>query len=205
MIRRVALIPFVAFLVACNSNGVSPASFAANPVGPSPAIASSSGAATVVPGPMRDDHDVVVNMLDACDGDSFNAIFGAGTCNRAGGVTFDQFIAELTHLGSIGPWRFAGLTANVQVGQDFVATNKGGEVHTFTEVAEFGGGLVPLLNQLSHVPDVAPECTPAALDPDDFVPPGGTYRERVSHSGNVKFQCCIHPWMRLEASSRAER
>jgi hypothetical protein len=201
MIRRVALIPFVAFLVACNSNGVSPASFAANPVGPSPAIASSSGAATVVSGPMRGD-DVVVNMLDACDGDSFNAIFGAGTCNRAGGVTFDQFIAELTHLGSIGPWRFAGLTANVQVGQDFVATNKGGEVHTFTEVAEFGGGLVPLLNQLSHVPDVAPECTPAALDPDDFVPPGGTYRERVSHSGNLKFQCCIHPWMRLEASSR---
>jgi hypothetical protein len=201
MIRRVALIPFVAFLVACNSNGVSPASFAANPVGPSPAIASSGGAATVVSGPMRGD-DVVVNMLDACDGDSFNAIFGAGTCNRAGGVTFAQFIAELTHLGSIGPWRFAGLTANVQVGQDFVATNKGGEVHTFTEVAEFGGGLVPLLNQLSHVPDVAPECTPAALDPDDFVPPGGTYRERVSHSGNLKFQCCIHPWMRLEASSR---
>ena len=202
MIRRVALIPFVAFLVACNSNGVSPASFAANPVGPSPAIASSSGAATVVSGLMREDHDVVVNMLDACDGDSFNAIFGAGTCNRAGGVTFDQFIAELTHLGSIGPWRFAGLTANVQVGQDFVATNKGGEVHTFTEVAEFGGGLVPLLNQLSHVPDVAPECTPAALDPDDFVPPGGTYRERVSHSGNVKFQCCIHPWMRSEVKVR---
>ena len=205
MIRRVALIPFVAFLVACNSNGVSPARFAANPVGPSPAIASSSGDATVVSGPMRGDHDVVVNMLDACDGDSFNAIFGAGTCNRAGGVTFDQFIAELTHLGSIGPWRFAGLTANVQVGQDFVATNKGGEVHTFTEVAEFGGGLVPLLNQLSHVPDVAPECTPAALDPDDFVPPGGIYRERVSRSGDLKFQCCIHPWMRLEASSRAER
>jgi hypothetical protein len=90
----------------------------------------------------------------------------------------------------------------VRVGQDFVATNKGGEVHTFTEVAEFGGGLVPLLNQLSHVPEVAPECTLAALDPDDFVPPGGTYRERVSHSGNLKFQCCIHPWMRLEASSR---
>jgi len=200
MIRRVALIPLLASLVACDSNGVSPANVAANPVGPS-AITSTSGAATVSSGPMRADHDVVVNMLDACDGDSFNAIFGPGTCIRAGGVKFDHFIAELTHLGSIGAWRFAGATS-VQVGQDFVATNKGGEVHTFTEVAEFGGGLVPLLNQLSNVPDVAPECRPEALEPDDFVPPGGTYRETVSHSGNLKFQCCIHPWMRLEASSR---
>jgi hypothetical protein len=202
MIRRVALIPFLAFLVACDSNGVSRASVAANPVGPSSTIASTSGDATVVSGPMRADHDVVVNILDACDGDSFNAILGAGTCNRAGGVKFDHFIAELTHLGSIGAWRFAGLTGNVQVGEDFVATNQGGEVHTFTEVAAFGGGLVPLLNELSHVPDVAPECRPEALEPDDFVPPGGTYRERVSHTGHLKFQCCIHPWMRLEASSR---
>ena len=200
MIRRVVLIPFVASLVACGSNGVSPATIAANPVGPS-AIASPNGTATVVSHPMHASHDVVVNMLDACDGDSFNAVFGAGTCTRAGGVKFDQFIAELTHLGSIGPWHFTG-AKSVEVGEDFVATNKGGEVHTFTEVAEFGGGLVPLLNQLAHVPDVAPECRPEALEPDDFVPPGGVYRERVSHGGTLKFQCCIHPWMRLEASSR---
>ena len=201
MIRRVALIPFLALLVACDSSGVSRANIAANPVGPSSTIASTSGDATVVSGAMREDHDVVVNILDACDGDSFNAILGAGKCTRAGGVKFDQFIAELTHLGSIGAWRFGG-AGNVQVGQDFVATNRGGEVHTFTEVAEFGGGLEPLLNELSHVPDVAPECSLEALEPDDFVPPGGTYRETVSHSGNLKFQCCIHPWMRLEASSR---
>ena len=173
-----------------------------HPVGRRP-VASTNGDATVS-GPLRADHDVVVNMMDACDGDSFNAVFGVGTCLRAGGVKFDQFIAGLTRLGSIGPWHFTG-AKTVQVGQDFVATNMGGEVHTFTEVAEFGGGLVPLLNQLAHVPDVAPECRADALEPDDFVPPGGTYREPVSHSGDLKFQCCIHPWMRLEASSRAER
>jgi hypothetical protein len=40
------------------------------------------------------------------------------------------------------------------------------------------------------------------LEADDFVAPGGTYRETVDHAGHLKFQCCIHPWMRLEASSR---
>jgi hypothetical protein len=195
MIARVApLIPLFTILVACDGSRVLPASSAVT--------ASISGDSTPSAGPMRNNHDIVVNIMDACDGDSFNAIFGAGTCSRAGGVKFDQFIAELTKRGSIGPWHFAGATANAQVGQDFVAINQGGETHTFTEVAEFGGGLVPLLNELSHNPNVAPECTPAALDPDDFVPPGGTYRETVSHSGTLKFQCCIHPWMRLETSTR---
>jgi plastocyanin len=92
--------------------------------------------------------------------------------------------------------------ANVQVGQTFVAINRGGEVHTFTEVAEFGGGIVPVLNDLAHVPNVAPECNPNVLEPDDFVPSGGTYRETIEHTGHLKFQCCIHPWMRMEASSR---
>jgi hypothetical protein len=77
--------------------------------------------------------------------------------------------------------------------------NKGGEARTFTEVAEFGGGIVPSLNQLAHVPQMAPEC--GALEADDFVAPGATYREGVQHAGTLKFQCCIHPWMRLEAQA----
>lgn len=82
----------------------------------------------------------------------------------------------------------------------FVATNRGGETHTFTEVGQFGGGIVPFLNQLAHVPNVAPECT--SLDPDDFVAPDGTYEKQVTTAGTAKFQCCIHPWMRLEARVR---
>jgi hypothetical protein len=95
-----------------------------------------------------------------------------------------------------------GRRANLQVGQTFVATNRGGEVHTFTEVAEFGGGIVPLLNDLAHVANVAPECNPNVLEPDDFVPSGRTYRKIIEYTGHLKFQCCIHPWMRIEASSR---
>ena len=79
-----------------------------------------------------------------------------------------------------------------------VAFNKGGEEHTFTEVENFGGGIVPLLNDLSHNSTVAPECT--ALEEDDFVKPGATYREEepLEAGTTAKFQCCIHPWMRLE-------
>src|SRR5688572_15474070 len=35
--------------------------------------------------------DVKVNMQDACDPNTFNAVLGAGTCVRNGGVKFDEF------------------------------------------------------------------------------------------------------------------
>ena len=139
-------------------------------------------------------------MMDACDPATFNAVVGPGTCSRSGGMTFQLFIAALTRLGFVGAWHFSPNTTNVRVGQTFVAVNRGGEVHTFTEVEQFGGGIVDNLNQLAHVPQVAPEC--ASLDPDDFVAPGAEYSETIDHSGTVKFQCCIHPWMRLETHAR---
>ena len=188
-------LPFAVVLACSNQNPTAPA----NPVPAEsrsaadvPAV--SGGPATAIQAGRQ---DVRVNMLDACDPDSFNAVIGPGTCTRSGGVKFDQFIAELTRLAFSAPWRFSPQNSVVRVGQTFVAENKGGEVHTFTEVDEFGGGIVPLLNQLAHTPTIAPAC--AALEADDFVPPGGTYREEIDHSGTVKFQCCIHPWMRLEA------
>jgi hypothetical protein len=49
-----------------------------------------------------------------------------------------------------------------------VAVNKGGETHTFTRVAEYGGGIVPFLNDLAQTPIVAPECSAETT----FVPPG---------------------------------
>jgi hypothetical protein len=149
--------------------------------------------------PAQGRQDVLVNILDACDPDTFNAAIGPGTCLRSGGMTFDRFIAQLTQLGFVGPWQFAPKNAQVHVGQTFVAMNRGGEVHTFTEVAAFGGGIVPELNEAAGITTVAPEC--GALEEDDFVAPGATYREDVEGTGRLKFQCCIHPWMRLEATS----
>jgi hypothetical protein len=64
-------------------------------------------------------------------------------------------------------------------------------VHTYTEVEDFGGGFVPLLNGAMAT---APECAnPATLT---FVAYGGSQTLTGLESGLHKFQCCIHPWMR---------
>src|SRR5919197_1179766 len=137
----------------------------------------------------------LVSMKDACDPATFNAAIGPGTCvDREGGVSFSQFIGELTRTQKAGAWHFAPMQTTARAGQTLLAVNRGGEVHTFTRVAAFGGGIVPPLNNLSGNPVPAPECL--NLDPDDFVAPGGTYEEVLSEPGTQQFQCCIHPWMR---------
>lgn len=138
----------------------------------------------------------VVTMFDACDPETFNAELGAGTCTRSGGVRFDSFVEQLRKHHSIGAWHFAPSEVTMRVGQMLVATNQGGETHTFTEVEEFGGGIVPLLNQLTGITNVAPECN--ALTGRDFLAPGASSRETEEDAGVEKYQCCIHPWMRAE-------
>ena len=165
------------------------------PAPTAPLAARAGAAASDQLGPRR------IEILDACDPTSFNAAIGAGTCSRPGGMSFDQFIAQLTKHGSVGAWTFAPAN-NVtgREGQVLLAINRGGEVHTFTEVEEFGGGIVPLLNQLSGNTTVAPECL--ALAPDDFIPPGGSDSDDEVESGTEKYQCCIHPWMRVTVTGR---
>jgi len=111
---------------------------------------------------------------------------------------FDHFVAQLTRLGFIEPWNFAPSTANVRSVKTFEAVNHGGETHTFTEVAEFGGGFIQFSTTSPTFLMWPQNAVPDALEADDFVAPGGTYRETVDHAGHLKFQCCIHPWMRLE-------
>jgi plastocyanin len=197
-----ALCSAATFMIACERGPAAPTSGAVTPASSSAAADSMAGgpAPASTPSAARGRETVRVNILDACDPETFNAAIGPDTCVRNGGVTFDQFTSLLRQLHFVGPWHFAPKNANVAVGQTFVAMNMGGEEHTFTEVEQFGGGIVPILNQLGGFGAAAPECT--ALEDDDFVKPGGTYTEEVDKAGHLKFQCCIHPWMRLEATSK---
>lgn len=148
----------------------------------------------------RDELNRNLSLMDACDPATFNAAVGPGTCVRNGGMTFQQFLAELTAHQSVGAWHMAPTTLTVGVGQVLAVTNRGGETHTFTEVEEFGGGIVPSLNQLSGNTTVAPECQ--TLEQEDFVEPGEVYHEDVEEAGTEKYQCCIHPWMRMTVRAR---
>jgi hypothetical protein len=136
-----------------------------------------------------------VELLDQCDPATFNAAVGPGTCQSGHpGIKFDAFIGQLTERQDAPAWRNAPSNMTATFGETLVARNKGGEVHTFTKVASFGGGVVPFLNALVGTPVPAPECLAAPLS--EFLAPGAVDAEAIDQRGTVKYQCCIHPWMR---------
>jgi hypothetical protein len=142
-----------------------------------------------------------IDINDQCDPASFNAAVGPGTCvTTHAGVQFDNFISELTQTQKVGAWNFSPRQVGLLTDQAFLAENKGGEVHTFTEVDEFGGGIIPNLNTLSGNLVPAPECL--ALGPGDFIPPGGMSTSEEESPGVHHYQCCIHPWMRTDVTVR---
>jgi len=152
-------------------------------------------------------NDAKVSLMDNCDPVTFGPFCIAVTHRRD--VGFAEFLALLysplskTIIGHPG-WRFEPSYLDIRGGQTLRITNNGGEVHTFTEVAQFGGGLVPPLNGVNVGPPfvppagtvpltVAPACL--ALGPSDFLAPGQTAVVKPS-DGLHRYMCCIHPWMR---------
>lgn len=136
-----------------------------------------------------------VQLLDACDGPSFNAAVGDGVCERAGGLAFDKFIGQLISMGVAPAWRFSPTLMAIAAGGEIDAYNRGGEFHTFTEVANYGGGCVPELNAILGLTPV-PECANPALFGTTGAAPGGEVETGPLAAGTHKFQCLIHPWMR---------
>lgn len=190
--HRLTHVAVAALLVA----GQSACSGADRPTAPRSAVASRASGGS---GARATDHKV--SMMDACDPTTFDAaLHDPNACLRNGGMKFSEFIAQLQKHHEVGAWHFAPPMLNVEEGATLTAINRGGETHTFTEVEHFGGGIVPVLNQLSGNTTPASECL--ALEPDDFVPPGGTYTVTEEEAGVEHYQCCIHPWMRTTVRVR---
>ena len=160
---------------------------------------------------------LVVRIQGPCDAATFNAAFGPGTCIGNGTITLAHFIAELTNAQKVGAWHFDPTTSVVDSGTVLSLENRAGETHTFTKVKDFGGGFVAFLNTLSGTPIPAPECattTVGGLIPKPESPSnifveaettevGPTAGSSILPSGTItKFQCCIHPWMRMEVTTK---
>jgi plastocyanin len=133
-----------------------------------------------------------VVMFDACDGPSFNEATQMEVCDRNGGVTFQRFIGQLEATGNAPAWHFSPGKLKLDAGGSITAVNKGGELHTFTEVADFGqGGCIPDLNTILGLP-MAPNCD--QIGPTGALP-GGSVTTGPLTAGTHLFLCLIHPWM----------
>jgi plastocyanin len=147
--------------------------------------------------------DVQVNMKDDCDAATFNAVIGPGTCVGNGKTTFQDFVAQLQANGVIANrsakgWKFAPGQMEIEAGQPFTVVNKGGETHSFSPVANYGGGCVAVLNGLLGGLTPVPECGAAGnqIPPATIVPAGHTLNVAGLSPGIHRFECLIHPWMR---------
>jgi len=157
---------------------------------------------------------LVVRIEDQCDPATFNAAVGPGTCTGNGNITFDHFVNQVTHAQKAGAWYFTPADGTVDPGTVLTLENRGGETHTFTKVANFGGGFIGFLNG-NLVP--APECATVTLgglipkpeSPSNLFVEAGLTEVGPTAGGPVlpsgtttKFQCCIHPWMRMELRTK---
>ena len=143
-----------------------------------------------------------VQILDACDPATFNAVLGEGSCVRpGGGVKFDKFIDQLLTKGEAPAWRFSPERLKLDAGGTITARNRGGEFHTFSEVASFGGGCIEEINELLGLTPV-PECSIPDIFATTGVPPGASLTTEPLAADTYRFMCLIHPWQQATASVR---
>jgi hypothetical protein len=145
--------------------------------------------------------DHTIKILDNClPGDpGWDPTGGCTLKEQEGDVPFAEFGALLVSPLTQPPfgqlighpsWRNEPSYSSLDARKNIDVKNDGGRAHSFTEVANYGGGFVAPLNiGLS----MAPECNPALVT---VLQPGDNERISGLAPGLHKFQCCIHPWMR---------
>jgi len=170
-----------------------------------PAVLTSTAALSQSSRSDGEDHNRKIEIRDSCDPRDPAWAPTGGCLLRDGDVTNAEFGAFLRSPLTIPPnaylighpaWRNEPSYLSIESGRSVRVSNAGGRVHTFTEVAQFGGGRVPQLN-IGLTP--APECATAR----DVAPGQGV--ELLLSDGLHRFECCIHPWMRAAVRVGPER
>ena len=140
--------------------------------------------------------------LDECDPVTFNAALGPDFCKN---VTIGAFttLSDLFAKAAAGTpdpgWDFEPDTLKIKEGTTVSVVDQGGEPHTFTEVAEFGGGFIPGLNAPGE--DTVPECSGGfskVAVAKTRILQGSQVQITGLSKGTHRFECCIHPWMRVK-------
>lgn len=144
-----------------------------------------------------------VVALDECDPATFNAAppLAPDFCKSVSlgaSTTLSDLFAEAAAGHPDPKWDFEPDALKIKEGTTVNVTDQGGEPHTFTEVAHFGGGFIPGLNAPGE--DTVPECsggfTNVAVARTRILQGSSLQLSELS-KGEHRFQCCIHPWMRM--------
>ena len=148
-----------------------------------------------------------VVALDECDPATFNLPGNAGPdfCKNVAlgytklgyATTFSKLFEEAASRHPDKKWDFEPDTLTVDEGTPIIAVDQGGEPHTFTEVAQFGGGFIPQLNGPNET--AIPECAMGFSRVEvarTRILQGSQLQVTGLSKGVHRFQCCIHPWMR---------
>ena len=144
-----------------------------------------------------------VVALDECDPVTFNAVLGPDFCKNVAlaalgyATTLSELFGEAGNGTPDPGWDFEPDTVKIKEGTILTVVDQGGEPHTFTEVAKFGGGFIEPLNSGQAT---APECAGGFKN----LAVARTRLIQGSHldlgnlsKGTHRFECCIHPWMRV--------
>jgi plastocyanin len=142
-----------------------------------------------------------VVALDECDPATFNAKLGPDFCHNVtlgAFTTFDDLFAKAA-AGTPDPgWDFEPDVLKIKEGTTLNVVDQGGEPHTFTEVKKFGGGFIPDLNAGE---DTVPECAGGFSNvavAKTRILQGSQIVVTGLSKGEHRFECCIHPWMRMK-------
>jgi plastocyanin len=143
-----------------------------------------------------------VVALDECDPTTFNAALGPDFCKNVtlgAFTTLSDLFAEAQAGHPDKKWDFEPDTLKIKQGTTVSIVDQGGEPHTFTEVAHFGGGFIPQLNGPGE--ETIPECSGGFAKVKvarTRLLQGSTVQIPGLSKGEHDFQCCIHPWMRVK-------